>query len=1162
MSSTRSPDGPLINTAETTAGRDAVSETKPGRLGQGPAGDAEGASFAPGEVVAGRYRVARFIARGGMGEVYEAVDRELSGRVALKTIRPDIAENPTALERFRREILLARRITHPNVSRVYDIGRHTGTPAQPGAPAPEVVFLTMELLEGESLSARLSRGRPPRDEALELVEQMAAGLDAAHALAIVHRDFKSANVMLVPAAGPGPAVRAVVTDFGLARSITTEGSLVSLSDAGAGIGTASYMAPEQVEGQPVTPAADVYALGVVLYEMVTGIRPFDGGSAISVAARRLTEAPTPPSTRVPGLDPAWERVILRCLERRPEDRFQRAGEVAAALRAAGADEARTAPVAVPGAAPETVPVVRRSQRLRLAGALALGAAAAAGGAYLGVHRAPAPGPAASGPAVESRRSLAVLGLRNATAEPDAAWLGTALSEALATEMTVDGRLRAILPQEVARARAEYGADAVAQPDAATMARLRKNLGVDLVAFGSYSVVAVPGGRMVRLDVRLLDAGSGVVLATGRGTGTEAQVFEVVSLAATTLRAALGLGRVTAGQALAVQASLPTHPEAARLYAEGLERLRAWDPLAARDLLERAVALEPDHPLPRAALSDAHAALGYGDKAAAAAREAVARAEKLPLEQKMVLEARRHEAAKAWGEAISAYSRLRSLHPDDVDVGIRLANAQTDSGSPREALVTLEALTRLPPPASADPRIDIAQARAHEKLSDWRSQMEAAARAARKGEASGASVLVAHALVIESLARLRSGDFAASFASADRAREIFQEAGDRSGAARALNHMAIVLSQKGDRAAALPLFDRSTRLFREVGDTANLARLLFNTGETEREQGHLDRARKLLAESLAAYRKVGARAQIAHNLNSLGMTHHVAGDLDLAQESYGQALTAFGEVGDRQGTSLALTNLAEVLYLRADLDRALQMLEESAGVSRELGDKAGVAYDLYRLGEVHLARGDLRLARERLEEALRLHEELGDKTSVAQAEVALAALEVEEGHLDAAEKRLRGAEEVLRTEGMDDTAGLAQVGLVDALLAQGRPAEAAEVAARAAAIAARSSDLGLRVTSGVASARVRAASGKPADRAAALAAVDRAASEAARHGAVAHELAARLAGVELAAAAGRPDRAAASALARRAAGKGFALVARRAEAAVAPPSARRGPGSPD
>jgi eukaryotic-like serine/threonine-protein kinase len=278
-----------------------------------------------GEVLAGRFRIVRFIAGGGMGEVYEAEDQELKDRVAIKTIRPEILAQPNALTRFKREVRLARQVTHPNVCRIFDLFRHRGDDRE----NEDVVFIGMELLQGKTLGARLEEGgRMSMQEALPLVRQMASALAAAHAAGIVHRDFKPGNVVL---AGAPEQYRAVVTDFGLAlRSLSSEKDATASTVDGAW-GTPAYMAPEQLEGRPATTGSDIYALGLVIYEMVTGARPFDGDTPISAALKRLSETPTPPRKFQPNLSPVWESVILQCLERDPEKRFANAADVVKAL---------------------------------------------------------------------------------------------------------------------------------------------------------------------------------------------------------------------------------------------------------------------------------------------------------------------------------------------------------------------------------------------------------------------------------------------------------------------------------------------------------------------------------------------------------------------------------------------------------------------------------------------------------------------------------------------------------------------------------------------------------------------------------------------------------------------------------------------------------------
>jgi eukaryotic-like serine/threonine-protein kinase len=282
------------------------------------------------DIIAGRFRIVRFVGVGGMGTVYEAEDLRLHERVALKTIRPDIALDPKALDRFKQEIVLGKKVTHPNVCRVHDLGidrLDDGT---------EILFLTMQFLRGGTLALRVKQGPIPKPEAMPLIEDMAAALAAAHHAEVIHRDFKSGNVMLVQGAN---RTSAIVTDFGLAldrrdcRPLTREGL----------VGTVDYMAPEQIRGEEITPAADIYALGVVMYEMATGRRPFQSDSKIVVAMKHLNDDPTPPRDLVPELDSNWDSAILGCLRKDPQERFASILEVRTALVQDGTRSGRRLP---------------------------------------------------------------------------------------------------------------------------------------------------------------------------------------------------------------------------------------------------------------------------------------------------------------------------------------------------------------------------------------------------------------------------------------------------------------------------------------------------------------------------------------------------------------------------------------------------------------------------------------------------------------------------------------------------------------------------------------------------------------------------------------------------------------------------------------------------
>lgn len=286
--------------------------------------------FVAGELVAGRYRVEGLLGKGGMGEVYRAEDVKLAQTVALKFLPVALAQNPSMLARFHNEVRLARQVTHPNVCRVHDIGEVDGQP-----------YLTMEYVDGENLASLLRRiGRLPKDKAIQIARQLCAGLAAAHDKGVLHRDLKPENVMLD---GTG-TVR--IMDFGLA------GFREELAESDLRSGTPAYMAPEQLAGRDVTVRSDLYALGVTLYELFTGKAVFEAKTLAELQELRESHDVTRPSDVLADIDPAVERVILRCLERDPADRPASALAVAVALP--GGDPLRAALAAGETPSPEMV----------------------------------------------------------------------------------------------------------------------------------------------------------------------------------------------------------------------------------------------------------------------------------------------------------------------------------------------------------------------------------------------------------------------------------------------------------------------------------------------------------------------------------------------------------------------------------------------------------------------------------------------------------------------------------------------------------------------------------------------------------------------------------------------------------------------------------------
>jgi serine/threonine protein kinase/Tfp pilus assembly protein PilF len=269
--------------------------------------------LAMGSTFAGRYQIVEELGKGGMGTVYKVVDRKINEEMALKLLRPEIAPDTTAIERFKNELKLARRISHENVCRLYDLHEEAGT-----------LFITMEYVPGEDLGTLLCReGRLPTEKACALAAQIAEGLAQAHRLGVIHRDLKPHNIRI----DPKGSVR--IMDFGIAREVAGP----DLTAAGVMIGTPYYMSPEQAAGKSVDQRTDIYALGIILYEMVTGQPPFRGESGFSVALKHQTMLPQHPRELSAQIPEPLDRLIIKCLAKKKEERYQSAEELLAGLTA-------------------------------------------------------------------------------------------------------------------------------------------------------------------------------------------------------------------------------------------------------------------------------------------------------------------------------------------------------------------------------------------------------------------------------------------------------------------------------------------------------------------------------------------------------------------------------------------------------------------------------------------------------------------------------------------------------------------------------------------------------------------------------------------------------------------------------------------------------------
>ncbi len=578
----------------------------------------------------GRYRLCERLGEGGMAVVYRAVTEGPQGfsrEVVVKRIRADLSADESFTTMLLAEARLCALLNHPGIVQVHELGEVDGE-----------YFIAMELVEGHDLSSVILRARylnrpPPVGVAAFLALQVAEALAYAHTLRdadgrpleIVHRDVSPSNVMVTPVGG------VKLLDFGVARAILGAGE--DRTRTGTLKGKIGYLSPEQADGLPIDHRSDLFALGIVFHELLTLKRLFRGDDDLQTLRLIREDVVLPPSQQRRDVDPAVDELVMQMLARDVSarlpscqaviDRLQpivhrmtadhgelkRWLERLSPIPSRHAVEDRTAPQ-VDGAPSRAPTVPERGRRFRagarrrrwwgafLAGLVLVVTAGVFAGRLFRKSR----------DTVVARRTVAVLGFKNLSGQPSEAWLSTALSEMINTELDGSEAVRAMPGEEVARARVEVGAGDFDHVKPETLRRLRTNLGSDLVLDGSY--LALGGGdpnAQLRLDVRLSDQKGATVISVSE-SGTETQLFSLVARVGAQLRARLG--DRTPAEDRKSRSSLPSNPEAARLYSEGLELLRQLDAASARERLTRAAALDPQNPFIHSELSAAEGTLGY------------------------------------------------------------------------------------------------------------------------------------------------------------------------------------------------------------------------------------------------------------------------------------------------------------------------------------------------------------------------------------------------------------------------------------------------------------------------------------------------------------------------------------------------------------------------
>jgi eukaryotic-like serine/threonine-protein kinase len=645
-----------------------------------------------------------------------------------------------------------------------------------------------------------------------------------------------------------------------------------------------------------------------------------------------------------------------------------------------------------------------------------------------------------GPRVNARLSVAVLEFKNLSGDSQEAWLSTAFSDWLMTELTAGEQIRIIPAESVARMKVELSLPDVDSLSRESLARIRKNLGTDFVVVGSYATLGSRSDGQIRLDLRLQDTRSGETTGAISEAGTEARLLDLVSRAGADLRGKLGMPAVTTAQAAEVAIALPNKAETAKPYSEGLAKLRVFDALAARDLLRKAVGAQPNYALSHAALASAWAQLGYEANAKTEAKTAFDLSGNLSRAERLLVEGRYREMSREWERAIEIYRALFDFFPDNLEYGLALANVQYSANKWKDALDTIAALRKLPDPIRQDPRIDLSEADPARSLGDMKRAEAALAHAAGEAQAAGASLLLARARreqgwLYENLGRQSEADAAIA-----EAKQLYLAAHDRLGVAAATTLEAIALEHAGDYLGAKRKYE----------------------------------------ESLAIYRDTGNRLSLSNEYDNVGDVLFYLGDLIGARKSYENALANYQEIGDQNGAALAELGLGDVYLALGRHAEAKASYQEALEICQRLGNRGRGASALAGLARLQRLEGDVDGARANEAEAIARFEAVGDRSELEHVRVQSAALLLDDGKNSEAAELAQRAGTVFESTKAGRYAAEANLILAEALLAEGRVAEASGRVEQVVSFTKASHTEEMELLVAIAAARVEVASGNAAD----------------------------------------------------------------------------------
>jgi serine/threonine protein kinase/Tfp pilus assembly protein PilF len=863
----------------------------------------------PGSMLGGRYEILRRLGEGGMGAVYKAKDRELNRFVALKVILPELASNPEALQRFRQEVILAQQVTQKNVIRIFDLGEADG-----------IKFISMEYIEGQDLRSLLKQKKKlPPNEAAGIMVQVSQALQAAHSEGVVHRDLKPQNIM-IDAEG-----KLTVMDFGIAHSA----ELTGMTQTGALLGTPEYMSPEQARGQKADARSDVFSLGIIVYELLTGETPYRADTVLATLLKRTQEKARPLTELDPTIPRYLGDIVAKCLETDPGMRYQKASEVQVDL------EARRKPrTTIPWLRLTRFRIVEEHPTKWIApalGAILLLAVAAFRTKIFrpGIKTTP------TTPAI----SLAIVPFRNASGDPSLDWVGPYLAETLRTAVGQSPSLRMVSPDRIGQTMHDLQLAANSALDPTVARHISESSDAQELVWGQYVKFGDEIDE-IKVEATFQDFKSGRTAKLKAEAANRDALPATVDRLAQAVRENLSLSSSLIKE-LQEQALRPSSRSIAALrdYNEGLELARQRRDLDARKRLEAATQEDPGFALAYAKLSEVYSGLGYENEAEQASGKAVELSGNLPAPEKFRIAASHLRVLRDYPKAVKAYENLAKATPNDTDVQSALGSLYLNSGAYDKARALYGGLLEHDP-KSADALFGMGQV------------------------------------------EVMTGNLQTALDYLNRALTIAIQLENDEDKALILHVVGIAYRKLNKPDEAMRNYQESLAITRRLGEKAAMARSLNEMGQLLYGVGKSDEALKNYQDALKLRRDMGDKKGIGDTLIDLGNLYNERGDLDQALQRYQESLQIQRDLGDEFSQSICLNNMGNVYFVRGGYQEALTFYQQALQLREKLKVPAEIAETVHNLGDTSLRKGQFDQALSRYLRALELYRGLASKRDVA------------------------------------------------------------------------------------------------------------------------------------------------------------------------------------